>query len=100
VLTLFTSSALDRLSTHLQEMGLAGRLFLGSLIFLTTFPPLPLYSTLIILCGFSFGLVQGFIISYVAALSGAIVVFLLSRSLLKNWMVELLNKSGGMKRVR
>lgn len=80
-------------------MGIAGRLLLGSLIFLTTFPPLPLYSTLIILCGFSFGLLQGFIISYVAALSGAIVVFLLSRSLLKGWMVELLNKSGGLKKV-
>ena len=76
-----------------------GRLSLGGLIFLTTFPPLPLYSTLIVLCGFSFGLLQGFIISYVAALSGAIVVFLLSRSLLKGWMVELLNKSGGLKRV-
>lgn len=91
--------ALDRLSAYLQDLGLTGRLLLGALIFITTFPPLPLYSTLIILCGFSFGLVQGFIISYIAALSGAIVVFLLSRSLLKGWMVELLNKSGGLKRV-
>ena len=61
--------------------------------------PLPLYSTLIILCGFAFGLWQGFIISYIAALSGAITVFLLSRSLLKDWMVNLLNKSGGLKKV-
>ncbi|UZJ51903.1 hypothetical protein CBS101457_001223 [Exobasidium rhododendri] len=91
--------ALDRLSIYLQDLGLVGRLALGFLIFLTTFPPLPLYSTLIILCGFSFGLLQGFIISYIAALSGAIVVFMLSRSFLKSWMVDLLNKSGGLKRV-
>jgi uncharacterized membrane protein YdjX (TVP38/TMEM64 family) len=84
---------------NLQNLGLTGRLTLGSLIFLTTFPPIPLYSTLIILCGFSFGLLQGFIISYCAALLGAIVVFLLSRSFLKGWMVNLLNKSGGLKRV-
>lgn len=91
--------ALNRLSTYLQNLGLLGRVVLGLLIFLTTFPPLPLYSTLIILCGFSFGLVQGFIISYIAALSGAIVVFLLSRSLLRGWMVGLLNQSGGLKKV-
>lgn len=72
---------------------------LGSLIFITTFPPLPLYSTLIILCGFSFGLWQGFIISYIAALSGAVVVYLLSKSLLRGWMTNLLAKSGGLKKV-
>ncbi|EPQ27695.1 uncharacterized protein PFL1_04833 [Pseudozyma flocculosa PF-1] len=92
-------TGLDRLAAYLQELGLRGRLLLGSLIFITTFPPLPLYSTLIILCGFSFGLWQGFIISYISALSGAIVVFLLSRSLLKDWMVGLLNQSGGLKKV-
>lgn len=91
--------ALDNLSTHLQELGAKGRVILGALIFITTFPPLPLYSTLIVLCGFSFGLVQGFIISYIAALTGAIVVFLLSRSLLRGWMLGLLNQSGGLKKV-
>ncbi|MCO5584981.1 hypothetical protein L7F22_038913 [Adiantum nelumboides] len=90
---------LDRLSKYLQSLGLTGRLILGFLIFITTFPPLPLYSTLIILCGFSFGLIQGFIISYIAALSGAIIVFIMSRSLLKGWMVGLLNQSGGLKKV-
>ncbi|KAN0064199.1 hypothetical protein ACQY0O_003366 [Thecaphora frezii] len=92
-------TALDRMAVYLQQLGLRGRLLLGSLIFITTFPPLPLYSTLIILCGFTFGLWQGFIISYVSALLGAIVVFLLSRSLLKDWMVGLLNQSGGLKKV-
>lgn len=90
---------LDHLSAYLQGLGLWGKVMLGSLIFLTTFPPLPLYSTLIMLCGYAFGLWQGFIISYIAALSGAIVVFVLSRSLLREWMVGLLNKSGGLKKV-
>lgn len=90
---------LDHMAAYLQGLGLRGKLMLGSLIFLTTFPPLPLYSTLIMLCGFTFGLWQGFIISYIAALSGAIVVFVLSRSLLREWMVGLLNKSGGLKKV-
>lgn len=40
----------------------------GFLIFLTCFPPLPLYSTLIILSGYAFGAWDGFVISYVAAL--------------------------------
>lgn len=91
--------ALDQLSRTLQSLGLMGRMVLGSLIFLTTFPPLPLYSTLIVLCGFSFGLWQGFVISYIAALSGAIVVYLLSKSLLRGWMTNLLEKSGGLKKV-
>ncbi|PWN39860.1 hypothetical protein IE81DRAFT_317385, partial [Ceraceosorus guamensis] len=91
--------ALDHLARTLQGLGLSGRLILGGLIFLTTFPPLPLYSTLIVISGFSFGLVQGFVISYIAALAGAITVFLLSRTFLKTWMVGLLNKSGGLRKV-
>lgn len=90
---------LDRLSSTLQGLGATGRMILGGLIFLTTFPPLPLYSTLIILCGFSFGLWQGFLISYVAALSGAVVVYLLSKTFLRSWMTGLLAKSGGLKKV-
>lgn len=90
---------LDQLSQTLQALGTGGRMVLGSLIFLTTFPPLPLYSTLIVLCGFSFGLWQGFLVSYIAALSGAVVVFLLSKTFLRSWMSGLLAKSGGLKKV-
>lgn len=101
VLTFHTQvfKGLDELSRTLQRMGLAGKLSIGGLIFLTTFPPLPLYSTLIVLCGFSFGLWQGFVISYIAALSGAVVVYLLSKSLLRKWMDRLMAKSGGLKKV-
>ncbi|KDN51306.1 hypothetical protein K437DRAFT_216382, partial [Tilletiaria anomala UBC 951] len=92
-------SLLDQLSSTLRRWGFKGRLALGALIFLTTFPPLPLYSTLVILGGFSFGLWEGFVVGYVSALTGAIVVFLLSRTLLRNWMERLLAKSGGLKKV-
>jgi len=54
---------------------------------------------LIILSGFTFGLIQGFIVSYIAALSGAIMVFVLSRTFLRGWMRGLLEKSGGLKKV-
>lgn len=66
---------------------------------MTTFPPLPLYSTFIILSGYSFGLWEGFIISYAAALSGAVVVYLCSKIWLKDGMEGLLNKSQGLKKV-
>jgi uncharacterized membrane protein YdjX (TVP38/TMEM64 family) len=56
----------------------------GLLIFLTTIPPLPLYSTLMVLCGYTFGVWEGFVVSYIASLAGAIVVFLVSRTLLRD----------------
>ena len=91
--------ALDAMSHTLRELGVAGRIVLGAIIFLTTFPPMPLYSTLVVVSGFAFGMWQGFLVSYTAALSGAITVFVLSRSLMRAWMIRLLNQSGGLKRV-
>lgn len=58
---------------------LDGKWVLGSLIFLTTIPPIPLYSTLIILAGYTFDWSTGAVISYTSALVGAILVFLISR---------------------
>ncbi|KAH8830194.1 snare associated Golgi protein-domain-containing protein [Flagelloscypha sp. PMI_526] len=56
-----------------------GRWIMGALIFLTTIPPLPLYSTLIILSGYTFSWSTGAVISYISALIGAVLVFLVSR---------------------
>ncbi|PKI83601.1 hypothetical protein MVES_002671 [Malassezia vespertilionis] len=92
-------STLDALSVSLREWGVVGRILFGIMIFLTTFPPLPLYSTLVILSGFAFGMWQGFVVSYVAALLGALVVFVSSRSLLHSWMVRLMRRSGGLGKV-
>ncbi|TFY80269.1 hypothetical protein EWM64_g3745, partial [Hericium alpestre] len=43
-----------------------------------------MYSTLIVLAGYTFGAWRGALISYCAALSGAVVVFLLSRYLFRD----------------
>lgn len=93
------ATALDDLSVYLKSIGLLGDCVLFLCIFLTTFPPLPLYSTFIILAGYSFGLLEGFLVSYAAALSGAIVVYALSKTYLKSSMQVLLDKSPGFKKV-
>ncbi|KAF5369884.1 hypothetical protein D9758_001214 [Tetrapyrgos nigripes] len=90
---------LDDLSQWLQADLAYGLAVLFFLIFLTTFPPLPLYSTLIVLSGYTFGPWIGFAISYSAALSGALIVFLLSRALLHDSISRWLNNSCTMKRV-
>jgi uncharacterized membrane protein YdjX (TVP38/TMEM64 family) len=61
--------------------------------------PLPLYSTLIILSGYTFGTLHGAVISYLAALSGAVVVFLLSRHLFKDSITRWLTSIKSIKRV-
>ena len=65
-------------------MGYTGQAIFGLLILLTTIPPLPLYSTLMVLSGYTFGVWRGFVVSYVASLSGAILVFVVSRTLLRD----------------
>ncbi|KAJ3741339.1 hypothetical protein DFH05DRAFT_1403428 [Lentinula detonsa] len=92
-------SALDELSRWLQADTAYGQAVLFFLIFLTTFPPIPLYSTLIILSGYTFGPWTGAVISYFAALSGALVVFLLSRTLLRESISRWLSSTCTLKRV-
>lgn len=79
-----TAAALDRLSKNLYGMGLEGKLIFTLLIFITTIPPLPLYSTLMVLAGYTFGVWEGFVVSYIASISGAVVVFVISRTLLRD----------------
>lgn len=76
-----------------------GHAVLFFLIFLTTIPPIPLYSTLIVLSGYTFGPWTGAIISYFAALSGALVVFIVSRSLLRQSIERWLVACPSIKRV-
>jgi len=89
---------LDDLSFWLrsEEYGQATLFFL---IFLTTIPPFPLYSTLIILSGYTFGPWTGAIISYFAALAGALFVFIVSRALLRNSIARWLNSYTTIKRI-
>ncbi|WWC91274.1 uncharacterized protein L201_006217 [Kwoniella dendrophila CBS 6074] len=76
--------ALDNLSKYLSSQGYYGYAVFFTLIFITTIPPIPLYSTLIVLSGYTFGVWEGFVISYSASLVGAVVVFLTSRCWLKD----------------
>jgi len=90
---------LDNLSKWLQSQHFLGYAILYLLIFVTTFPPFPLYSTLIVLSGYCFGALPGAVISYCAALSGALVVFLLSRAYLRAYIGTMFARSTSLKRV-
>lgn len=76
-----------------------GQAILFFLIFLTTIPPIPLYSTLIILSGYTYGPWIGAIISYFAALTGALIVFIVSRTLLRDSIARWLHSYTAIKRV-
>ncbi|KAH7887926.1 hypothetical protein F5I97DRAFT_926768 [Phlebopus sp. FC_14] len=87
---------LDQLARWLRSDEYFGYAVLFGLIFITTFPPLPLYSTLITLAGYTYGPWIGAVISYIAALSGAIVVFSLSRTFLRQPIARWLQYSRGL----
>ena len=61
--------------------------------------PIPLYSTLIILSGYTFGAWTGAIISYWASLAGALVVFTLSRTFFRASISRWLSCTVTIKRV-
>ena len=61
--------------------------------------PVPLYSTLITLSGYTFGPWTGAIISYFAALSGALTVFIISRSFFRDSISRWLSSTTTLKRI-
>lgn len=61
--------------------------------------PVPLYSTLIVLSGYTFGAWAGAVLSYCAALTGAFVVFMLSRYLFRRLITRWLSSATSVKRV-
>ncbi|KAI0676890.1 hypothetical protein C8Q78DRAFT_960662 [Trametes maxima] len=90
---------LDRLSHWLQSDIYLGYAVIFALIFVTTFPPVPLYSTLIILSGYTFGPWTGAIISYWASLAGALVVFTVSRTFFRASISRWLSCTVTIKRI-
>ncbi|KAF8631187.1 hypothetical protein AX15_002521 [Amanita polypyramis BW_CC] len=90
---------LDELSHWLRADEMYGHAVMFILIFITTFPPIPLYSTLIILSGYTFGPWMGAIISYFAALTGALTVFTISRALFRDPITRWLSSYTSIKRV-
>ena len=61
--------------------------------------PIPLYSTLIVLSGYTFGAWTGAVISYVASLAGALTVFVLSRTFFRACISRWLSCTITIKRV-
>jgi len=90
---------LDELSLWLRSDEHYGHAVLFVMIFITTIPPIPLYSTLIVLSGYTFGAWTGAIISYFAALTGALVVFIVSRTLARESIERWLTCCTSIKRV-
>ncbi|KAL6299111.1 hypothetical protein BKA93DRAFT_742866 [Sparassis latifolia] len=90
---------LDALSHWLQTDEYLGYAIIFSLIFITTFPPVPLYSTFIVLSGYTFGPWIGLVLSYLASLAGALAVFLLSRAFCRGLISRWLSSTLTIKRV-
>ena len=102
----------------MQEEGTYGYCVIFLLIWITTFresrartvgptcfanhfitAPLPLYSTFITLSGYTYGAWAGAIISYFAALSGAVCVYTLCRACFRETIASWLSKTTSIKRV-
>lgn len=92
-------SELDALSHWLRSDMYIGYAVICCLIFITTFPPIPLYSTLVILSGYTFGPWTGAILSYFSSLVGALAVFLLSRTFFRARIQRWLSCTITIKRV-
>lgn len=65
---------------------------MSTLIFLSAFPPIIGYGTYQTLSGYTFGFEIGFPISYLSALTGAVVCFSLSRLFIKARVTRMLSK--------
>lgn len=64
-----------------------------------TTAPLPLYSTFITLSGYTYGAWTGAVISYFAALSGAVCVYALCRTFFRETITSWLSKTVSIRRV-
>lgn len=65
---------------------------MSTLIFLSAFPPIIGYGTYQTLSGYTFGFEVGFPISYLSALTGAVICFSLSRIFIKARVTRMLSK--------
>ncbi|KAI9289534.1 snare associated Golgi protein-domain-containing protein [Umbelopsis sp. AD052] len=83
---------LENLSHAVEGMGAGGYVLIGSLIFLSAFPPMIGYGTYQTLSGFTFGFWRGFPLSYFGALAGSVTCFYLSRRWLKKRVTKMMSK--------
>ncbi|EPT02883.1 hypothetical protein FOMPIDRAFT_54753 [Fomitopsis schrenkii] len=92
-------AGLDALSHWLQSDLYLGYAVIFLLVFVTTFPPMPLYSTLVILSGYTFGAWTGAVLSYLASLIGAVIVFAISRAFFRQQISRWLSCTITIRRV-
>ncbi|KAG9304709.1 hypothetical protein G9A89_000508, partial [Geosiphon pyriformis] len=69
-----------------------GYLILFALVLVSSFPPIPGYSIILIICGFIYGFPIGFFPAFGGALIGSILCFGLFRITFKNYTDELVSK--------
>ncbi|KAJ9067156.1 Tlg2-vesicle protein [Entomophthora muscae] len=72
-------SHLESLGLYLRKAGTIGMLVPIGLIFITSFPPMPGYGTLSVLCGFIYGFPFGIIPPFIGGVLGSSCCFFLSR---------------------
>ncbi|KAI8141477.1 snare associated Golgi protein-domain-containing protein [Fennellomyces sp. T-0311] len=85
-------TALEQLSGAVRDMGAGGYFLLGSLIFLSAFPPMIGYGMYQTLSGFTFGFAKGYPLSYFSALAGAVACFVVSRIWLKDRVQRMMTR--------
>lgn len=66
---------LETFTDFIREMGIWGMAMCASVIFVLSFPPIVGYSFFITLCGHIFGILSGFAVVFVGAMTGAVCCF-------------------------
>lgn len=90
---------LEALATFIKSLGAAGPPLIMLGLFLTAFPPLVGYSSLVTMSGYVYGFAFGLFIAYTSALLGSITCFYLCRRWFKTQVRALMAKKQGMKSV-
>ncbi|KAG0368214.1 hypothetical protein BGZ54_002452 [Gamsiella multidivaricata] len=90
---------LETMATFIKGLGQAGPLIIMLGLFLTSFPPLVGYSSLVTMSGYVYGFWFGLLIAYSSALLGSITCFYLCRKWFKVQVRALMAKKQSMKSV-
>ncbi|GJJ78678.1 hypothetical protein EMPS_11037 [Entomortierella parvispora] len=90
---------LESLATFLKELGPLGPPVLMACLFVTSFPPMIGYSSIVTMAGYVYGFLFGFAIAFSAALAGSIVCFYFCRRWFKAQVRTLMSKNKSLKSV-
>ncbi|KAG0053086.1 hypothetical protein BGZ83_001678 [Gryganskiella cystojenkinii] len=90
---------LEAMATFIKSLGRAGPPIIMVCLFLTAFPPIFGYSSLVTMSGYVYGFKFGLFIAYTSALLGSIVCFYLCRKWFKVQVRSLMAKKPSLKSV-